>query len=163
MWRLDNSVGTFFACSDTAPPPRRYVRDLRQELRYAASPDENSPEASDGSGITQDSRAVSKQTMNASASKDSSRGGASVRQQGTVRQYVATTSFERVWWDKGGDTKKHATIWRPQPPTGYCILGDTACEGWVALFYPLQSSLYEPYLGSGIRVLVYKAGSLFTT
>ena len=147
MWRLDNSVGTFFACSNTAPPPRRYVRDLRPELRYAASPGEGSPEASDGRGSTQDSRSASKQPLSTYPSKDSSRGGA------LVRQYAATTSFERVWWDKGGDTKKHATIWRPQPPAGYCILGDTACEGWVTTISTRYVFGFQNCTsGSGIRL-----------
>lgn len=43
--------------------------------------------------------------------------------------YMSTPHFERIWWDKGSDTKKPFSIWRPLPRFGFASVGDCITEG----------------------------------
>uniref|UniRef100_A0A0E0JZW8 C2 domain-containing protein n=1 Tax=Oryza punctata TaxID=4537 RepID=A0A0E0JZW8_ORYPU len=43
---------------------------------------------------------------------------------------MSTPHFERIWWDKGGDTKRPFSMWRPLPRFGFSSVGDCITEGF---------------------------------
>ncbi|CAM6091491.1 unnamed protein product [Calypogeia fissa] len=46
-----------------------------------------------------------------------------------IRKFSNAPQFERIWWDKGSDSRQGVSIWRPKTSSGYPILGDCLVEG----------------------------------
>jgi hypothetical protein len=55
------------------------------------------------------------------------------------KYYSSVAHFERMWWDKGSDARKHVSIWRPVVSTGYAMLGDFVTDGYVGCSWFLAS------------------------
>jgi hypothetical protein len=55
------------------------------------------------------------------------------------KYYSSVAHFERMWWDKGSDARKHVSIWRPVVSTGYAMLGDFVTDGYVGCSWFLVS------------------------
>ncbi|CAM6085299.1 unnamed protein product [Calypogeia fissa] len=47
----------------------------------------------------------------------------------SIRKFSNAPQFERIWWDKGSDSRQGVSIWRPKTSCGYPILGDCLVEG----------------------------------
>lgn len=48
---------------------------------------------------------------------------------GAAAYCLSTPHFERIWWDKGCDTRRPISIWRPVRRPGFSALGDCVTEG----------------------------------
>eukprot|EP00897_Mesotaenium_endlicherianum_P008373 jgi/Mesen1/7564/ME000392S06833 len=133
IWNVDNSVGTFFASAGLEPPGRALPQELRADLRYGTSADgasdDDDSDKKGGGGGAQLSRAPT-QSRSASSRADLHTRQASSKMPAAARQYLTVPDLERIWWDKGSDSKRHVTIWRPQAPPGYAILGDIVVDGF---------------------------------
>ncbi|XVF38939.1 hypothetical protein REPUB_Repub20aG0145800 [Reevesia pubescens] len=126
IWHLDNVLGSFYAHSSSACPPKENSFDLSHLLLWNsvwsyASLKESVP------GFAVDNDHASQQTSNQSAS---SSGWDILRSISKATScYVSTPHFERMWWYKGSDLRRPVSIWRPISRHGYAIVGDCITEG----------------------------------
>lgn len=120
IWRLDNTLGSFYAHPSIEYPPKDSCFDLNHLLLWNSSwynsssihpsPDLTfehecmQPNATSGWDII---RSISKATS----------------------YYISTPNFERIWWDRGSDLRRPVSIWRPITRPGYAVLGDCITEG----------------------------------
>lgn len=131
IWRLDNVLGSFYAYPSSACPPIDICHDLNHLVVKNSSRTHFSLEESTSSLNFNHDHAYG-QTNSQSAN---SSGWDIVRSiSKSTNCYISTPNFERIWWDRGGDTRRPVSIWRPLPRPGYAILGDCITEG-LDLFY----------------------------
>eukprot|EP00898_Chlorokybus_atmophyticus_P001275 jgi/Chlat1/2148/Chrsp17S02730 len=135
IWRVDNCMGTFvvasaaeaFAVGFTAaaqqPPPTDAAFDLRPFST-------NSPATNLNDRALELEGSVAENISDARLARYPTTIGrlqdvspaTSMRQ---PKSYITCARFQRIWWDKGWKHRSQtASIWRPQPPPGYRILGD---------------------------------------
>lgn len=126
IWRLDNIVGTCFAHSSTESPTKDKSLDLNHLLLLNSNRHHSASRAS-SPDFTDDHDDSNEQTNNQTAN---SSGWDIVRSISKASNcYISTPNFERIWWDKGSDTRRPVSIWRPIVRPGYAILGDCITEG----------------------------------
>ncbi|KAL3679175.1 hypothetical protein R1sor_022131 [Riccia sorocarpa] len=128
IWRVENAVGSFYAYSAVEPPPKSFVCDLREVLRYGLDSGGNEAEKSSSDTAAQLDSVSSRRKLEkrpSSSRLDSFSDSLSK----THRNCITTAHFERMWWDKGSKTRRVVSIWRPIPPSGYAIIGDCLVEG----------------------------------
>ncbi|KAL8152479.1 LOW QUALITY PROTEIN: hypothetical protein V2J09_010239 [Rumex salicifolius] len=122
IWRLDNSLGSFFAQPSVDRPSNEICYDLVQCLLWST----NWQHSSLGR-IKADSNSDNQRGNNRSAG---SSGWDIVRSYSRANNYcISTPNFERIWWDKGGELRRSVSIWRPIARLGYCVLGDCITDG----------------------------------
>jgi vacuolar protein sorting-associated protein 13A/C len=121
-------VGSFFIHSSIEAPPKYVQCDLREVLRYGL----------DASGTDVEKSSTEPVSLPDVGSRHIERTPSSARLQSVPkspsqanRNLITTSQFERIWWDKGSDSRKVVSIWRPKPPSGYAVLGDCLVEGYV--------------------------------
>ena len=125
IWHLDNVVGSFYAHPSTECPPINICRDLNHLVLLNSSQAHTSLEKST---FNLDSEHESEYRKPNSQSANSSRWDL-VKSISKGTSHISTSSFERIWWDKGVDIGGPVSIWRPQRRPGYAILGDCLVEG----------------------------------
>lgn len=126
IWRVQNSMGSFFASHNLSSPSSAFAFDLRDELQVHDSNPNNSSSNGDSAVNSSDlstERSISKRSLS------SLRGSSRALSSQSLKHYASTTNFERLWWDKGGETKRHVSLWRPIAPSGYAMFGDVSVEG----------------------------------
>uniref|UniRef100_A0A175YPS3 Uncharacterized protein n=1 Tax=Daucus carota subsp. sativus TaxID=79200 RepID=A0A175YPS3_DAUCS len=126
IWHLDNVVGSFYAHPSTECPPINICRDLNHLVLLNSSQAHTSLEKST---FNLDSEHESEYRKPNSQSANSSRWDL-VKSISKGTSHISTSSFERIWWDKGVDIGGPVSIWRPQRRPGYAILGDCLVEGF---------------------------------
>lgn len=125
IWRLDNVIASFYAHSSTEYPPRDSSGDLNHLLLWNSI--RNQSLSRDAVSDLADECDHGSQTSNNSAN---SSGWDIIRSVSkATNSYVSTPNFERIWWDKGSETRRPVSIWRPIACPGYAILGDCITEG----------------------------------
>ncbi|KAM7278379.1 hypothetical protein ACFE04_005513 [Oxalis oulophora] len=126
IWRVNNVVGSFYAQSSTDRPPKSNSCDLSHLLLWNLTRHQSSTECLPDLKIGQDydsQRASNNQSTSAS-------GWDAIRSISKATScFMSTPNFERIWWDKGSDTRRSVSIWRPIARPGYAILGDCIIEG----------------------------------
>lgn len=121
---MDNVIASFYAHASTEQPTRTEALDLHHVLLRnpncyivkdlnADSPVEND-QSSDQ--LTHHRKGTSGWDVLRTLSRPST-------------YCVSTPHFERIWWDKGNETKKPFSIWRPLPRFGFASVGDCVTEG----------------------------------
>ncbi|CAM6102066.1 unnamed protein product [Calypogeia fissa] len=128
FWRIENAVGSFFVHSSIEPPPKSVLCDLREVLRYGLDSSGNEPDKPSTEPATPlDLGSRRRLDRRPSSSRLDSVPSSPLQ---SSRNFIITTQqFERIWWDKGSDSRKVVSIWRPKPPPGYAVLGDCLVEG----------------------------------
>jgi vacuolar protein sorting-associated protein 13A/C len=123
IWRVDNVVATFHAHSSANQPTRTEALDLHHVLL-------RNPNCYIIKDLNADSSAQSEQPTDPLIHRKSTSGWDAVRTFSRPNSYCTSTPhFERIWWDKGGDTKRPFSIWRPLPRFGFASVGDCITEG----------------------------------
>jgi vacuolar protein sorting-associated protein 13A/C len=123
IWRVDNVVGTFHAHSSANQPTRTEALDLHHVLL-------RNPNCYIIKDLNADSSVQSEQPTDQLTHHKSTSGWDAVRTLSRPSSYCTSTPhFERIWWDKGGDTRRPFSIWRPLPRFGFASLGDCITEG----------------------------------
>lgn len=142
IWRMENAAGSFYAHSYIAPPSRSLVCELCETLLRTTIPLGTEAEKLDPRPETISNQGSLRRLPSINARLDSS---ASVK--GSSGRYLITTpQFERLWWDKGSELRRPASIWRPIVPPGYAIVGDCLVERYVSAF--LFTQLVMPFENS---------------
>lgn len=123
IWRLDNLLGSFYANPSVSCPPQDICYDLNHLLLLNSSWHRLSARESRSK--------VNESTTQQSSNQEgtSSSGWDVIRSISKASCYMSTPSFERIWWDKGSDTRKPLSVWRPIPRPGFKVLGDCITEG----------------------------------
>lgn len=120
IWRLDNVLGSFYANPSISSPSQDICVDLNHLLLMKSSWHRLSARESRSDVNIQHNQ--QNQGTNAS-------GWDVLRSISKASCYMSTPSFERIWWDKGSDTRRPVSIWRPIPRPGFKVLGDCITEG----------------------------------
>ncbi|GBG70050.1 hypothetical protein CBR_g4878 [Chara braunii] len=117
IWRIDNSVGTFFATTGFSSAPRSVARDVSEVLRFrrmfgleGGRPNENEGQTTPGEKVPSSGPRLDSLLH--------------------TELYTSVGKFDRVWWNQGGESRRPVSVWRPSPPPGYCSLGDIAVKGY---------------------------------
>lgn len=127
IWRVDNIIGTFCAHASMHCPTKDNGFDLHQIL--LRNPNWNIPHCKSNSDVSVENDRQSQQDGDQNSN---SSGWDIIRSLSkTSNCYMSTPHFERVWWDKGCDSRPPISIWRPLPRPGFAALGDCVTEGWV--------------------------------
>ncbi|PTQ34792.1 hypothetical protein MARPO_0076s0036 [Marchantia polymorpha] len=127
FWRVENVVGSFYAHSSVEPPPKSFLCDLREVLRYGLDSSGNEDEKSSNEpAAQQDSSNRRRLEKRPSSSRLDTIPDSPSK---TNRNCIPTSQFERIWWDKGSETRRIVSIWRSIPPPGYAVIGDCLVEG----------------------------------
>lgn len=124
IWRIENAAGSFFAHQSIEPPARSEIYDLR-DIGYDGS--------SDGGRSAFESMQPKNKLKGGPSSLEQRQSMSGLENFGITaksgRLIATTAQLERMWWDKGSDSHRIITIWRPIPPLGYAIVGDHITEG----------------------------------
>lgn len=125
IWCIENAVGSFLANTSVEPPPKSVVCDLREMLhRNFTSSDLH--EETPNSEMNAKSDVGSKHGVDSRPSMPRWDRTASMAR---LARYLSTSQFDLIWWDKGSESRSAVSIWRPVPPPGYAIIGDSIVEG----------------------------------
>ncbi|KAD5802908.1 hypothetical protein E3N88_14268 [Mikania micrantha] len=127
IWRLDNLLGSFHAKASVSCLPQEICYDLNHLLLLNSSWHRLSTRES-RSDVIVDNEKTHQQASNQGITSSSS-GWDVLRSVSKASCYVSTPSFERIWWDKGGDIRTPVSVWRPIPRPGFKIFGDCITEG----------------------------------
>ncbi|XP_078433928.1 calcium-dependent lipid-binding family protein isoform X2 [Wolffia australiana] len=122
IWRVDNSVGSFYAHSSKNFPGETKCFDFHQSLLSYSSGQmisKSMSKDSPGHGGTHDNISYGK-----SSGWDIMRSISN-----SSRHSISTPHFERIWWDKISESVQPISIWRPMPRPGFSGLGDCIVEG----------------------------------
>uniref|UniRef100_A0A453NY33 Uncharacterized protein n=1 Tax=Aegilops tauschii subsp. strangulata TaxID=200361 RepID=A0A453NY33_AEGTS len=123
IWRVDNVIGTFHAHSSANQPSRTEALDLHHVLL-------RNPNCYIIKDLAADSPVRSDQPTDQLSNPKSTSGWDVVRTLSRPSSYCTSTPhFERIWWDKGGDSRRPFSIWRPLPRFGFAPVGDCITEG----------------------------------
>ena len=69
-----------------------------------------------------------------------------------IKHFFPTPNFERIWWDKGGDTRQPISIWQSILSPGYAIPGDCVTEGFeLPTIFPVTYPVVGAYGKMKIR------------
>ncbi|XP_015689233.1 uncharacterized protein LOC102707936 [Oryza brachyantha] len=124
IWRIDNVIASFHAHNSIEQPSRAEALDLHHILL-------RNPNCYIVKDMNVDSSVRSNQTADQLTHRKSTSGWDAVRNLSRPSSYcMSTPHFERIWWDKGGDTKRPCSIWRPLPRFGFSSVGDCITEGF---------------------------------
>ncbi|KAL2613699.1 hypothetical protein R1flu_025391 [Riccia fluitans] len=126
FWRVENAVGSFYAHSSVDPPPKSFVSDLREVLRYGLDSGGSETVKTETPAPVDSSSSKRRLEKRPSSSRLDSFSDSPSK---SGRSCITTAHFERMWWDKGSKTRRIVSIWRPIPPPGYAIIGDCLVEG----------------------------------
>ncbi|KAH7682946.1 Vacuolar protein sorting-associated protein 13 [Dioscorea alata] len=125
IWRVDNIIGTFCAHASMHCPTKDNGFDLHQIL--LRNPNWNIPHFKSNSDVSVENDRQSQQDGDQNSN---SSGWDIIRSLSkTSNCFMSTPHFERVWWDKGCDSRPPISIWRPLPRPGFAALGDCVTEG----------------------------------
>lgn len=124
---MDNAAGSFLP----ADPTTFSVRGTAYELRHTIF---GFPEVSHEVPKSSDSHASPSQTETSHLEKSP------IVTSG--QRFEAVANFQLIWWNRGSNSKKKLSIWRPVVPQGKIYFGDVAIKGSVSfIFYFLVSML----------------------
>ncbi|XP_062223332.1 uncharacterized protein LOC133922148 [Phragmites australis] len=124
IWRVDNVIASFRAHSSTEEPSRIEALDLHHILL-------RNPNCYIVKDLNADSSVENDPPTDQSSHRKSTSGWDVLRTLSGPSNYCTSTPhFERIWWDKGCDTKRPFSIWRPLPRFGFASLGDCVTEGF---------------------------------
>uniref|UniRef100_A0A0D9VFX1 C2 domain-containing protein n=1 Tax=Leersia perrieri TaxID=77586 RepID=A0A0D9VFX1_9ORYZ len=124
IWRVDNVIASFHAHNSIEEPTRADALDLHHVLL-------RNPNCYIVKDLNADSSVPSNRPADQLTHRKSTSGWDAVRNFSRPSSYcMSTPHFERIWWDKGGDTKKTYSIWRPLPRFGFSSVGDCITEGF---------------------------------
>jgi vacuolar protein sorting-associated protein 13A/C len=123
IWRVENVIASFRAHCSIEQPFRTEAIDLHHILlripNYYIVKDLNADSSFENSQLTDQS-----------SHRKNASGWDVLRTMSRPSSYcMSTPHFERIWWDKGCDTKKPFCIWRPIPRFGFASVGDCITEG----------------------------------
>ncbi|CAH9120434.1 unnamed protein product [Cuscuta epithymum] len=119
IWRLDNTLGSFYAHPSTKHPPKDSCFDLNHLLLWSSSWYRSSS-IYPSSDLTFEHEYTQPHTSGWDIIRSISKATAC---------YISTPNFERIWWDRGSDLRRPVSIWRPVTRPGYAVLGDCITEG----------------------------------
>ena len=123
IWRVDNVIASFCAHSSVEQPTRTEALDLHHVLL-------RNPNCYIVKDLNADSSIQNDQSSDQLTHHKSMSGWDVLRTMSRPSNYcMSTPHFERIWWDKGNDTKKPFSIWRPLPLFGFASVGDCISEG----------------------------------
>ncbi|CAL5058295.1 unnamed protein product [Urochloa decumbens] len=125
IWRVDNVIGSFCAHTYTEQPTTTEALDLHHVLL-------RNPNCYIVKDLNADSSVENDQSSaQLTHHRKSTSGWDVLRTLSRQSSYcMSTPHFERIWWDKGSDTKKPFSIWRPLPRFGFASVGDCITEGF---------------------------------
>lgn len=126
IWWIENAVGSFFAHTSVEPPPKSAACDLC-EMLHRNFANLNLHEETTYSEMNAQSDVGSKHGVDSGPSIPRWDRTASMAR--LARSYMSTSQFDLIWWDKDSDSRRTVSIWRPVPPPGYVIIGDSIVEG----------------------------------
>ncbi|KAK9984845.1 hypothetical protein SO802_034370 [Lithocarpus litseifolius] len=116
FWRIDNSLGTFLPAdpANFSLKPKAY--DLRHMIFGLSEDFAKAPTSTDAQ--TSPSGHLHNQQSGRSIAASSG------------RRFEAVASFRLIWWNRGSDSRKKLSIWRPVVPQGMVYFGDIAVKGY---------------------------------
>ncbi|XP_062219043.1 uncharacterized protein LOC133918926 [Phragmites australis] len=124
IWRVDNVIASFHAHSSIEQPSRILSLDLHHVLL-------RNPNCYIVKDLNADSSVENDLPTDQSTHHKSTSGWDTLRTLSRPSSYcISTPHFERIWWDKGCDTKRSFSIWRPLPRFGFASVGDCITEGF---------------------------------
>ncbi|KAJ9559357.1 hypothetical protein OSB04_013971 [Centaurea solstitialis] len=125
IWRLDNFLGSFYANPSVSCPSQDICYDLNHLLLLNSSWRRLSARES-RSDVNVDNDSTHQQSSNQGTG---SSGWDVLRSISKASCYMSTPNFVRIWWDKGSDTRRPVSVWRPVSRPGFKVLGDCITEG----------------------------------
>ncbi|XP_023553987.1 uncharacterized protein LOC111811402 [Cucurbita pepo subsp. pepo] len=115
LWRVDNAAGSFLP----ADPTTFSVRGTAYELRRTIF---GFPEVYLQMSKSSDSHASPSQTETSLPEKS--------RIVTSGQHFEAVADFQLIWWNRGSNSKKKLSIWRPVVPQGKIYFGDVVMKGF---------------------------------
>ncbi|XP_008465914.2 uncharacterized protein LOC103503494 isoform X1 [Cucumis melo] len=134
LWRVDNAAGSFLP----ADPTTFSVRGTAYELRRTIF---GFPDVYHEVTKSSDSHALPGQTETSHLEKSP------IVTSG--QRFEAVADFQLIWWNRGSNSKKKLSIWRPVVPQGKIFFGDVAIKGFerpstsIVLHHTGDEELYE--------------------
>ncbi|KAL6634351.1 hypothetical protein ACP70R_027022 [Stipagrostis hirtigluma subsp. patula] len=123
IWRVDNVIASFRAHSSIEQPSRIDALDLHHVLL-------RNPNCYIVKDLNAESSFENDKPTDRSTHRKTTSGWDVLRTMSRPSSYcMSTPHFERIWWDKGCDTKRPFSIWRPLPCFGFASVGDCITEG----------------------------------
>jgi vacuolar protein sorting-associated protein 13A/C len=123
IWRVDNVIASFCAHNSIEQPTKTEALNLHHVLL-------RNPNCYIVKDLSADSSIQNDQSSDQLNHRKSLSGWDVLRTLSRPSNYcMSTPHFERIWWDKGNDTKKPFSIWRPLPRFGFASVGDCITEG----------------------------------
>lgn len=126
IWRLDNCIGSFYAQPSVDNPSKECCFDLNHILIWNSSQRQSSSSQS-VLDMSTELKNECPQTGNEGAKSSVWDVLRSISK--ATSCCMSIPSFERIWWDRGGDLRRPFSIWRPIPRPGYAVLGDCITDG----------------------------------
>lgn len=124
IWRVDNVIASFHAHNSVEQPTRMEAIDLHHVLL-------RNPNCYIVKDLNADSTVQGDQPTDQLSHRKSTSEWDVLRSFSRPSSYcMSTPHFERIWWDKGGDTRRPFSIWRPLPRFGFASVGDCITEGF---------------------------------
>ncbi|XP_073012998.1 uncharacterized protein [Typha latifolia] len=124
IWHVDNVVGSFYAHNSIECPLEGEVFNLHQILLR------NPRHLSYSNDLATDASVEKVQSSHQVGTFNSTSGWDVVRSLSrTSSYYMSTPHFERIWLDKGCESRRPLSVWRPLARPGFAILGDCITEG----------------------------------
>jgi len=124
IWRVDNVIASFCAHNSIEQPTKTEALNLHHVLL-------RNPNCYIVKDLSADSSIQNDQSSDQLNHRKSLSGWDVLRTLSRPSNYcMSTPHFERIWWDKGNDTKKPFSIWRPLPRFGFASVGDCITEGF---------------------------------
>lgn len=135
IWRVDNALGSFIAHFSVEFPAQMCAYELHQMLfanPYWPTTSKNNENFLNDNQLRNENRGdVDSGSAGWEVLRSTSKSGG---------YCISTPHFERIWWDKGSDTRKSVSIWRAIPRPGFSVLGDCITEGleMLTIFFLIQ-------------------------
>ena len=117
LWCVNNGACTFWASRGLDPPERGPLADVRSPLEPAPLTASSTSSATAAPAAQQ---TPSPFALSLPASRDQSQ---------AVLPTAHAVEFVRIWWDKGAQTRRKLSLWRPVAPQGFIPVGDAAVDG----------------------------------
>ncbi|XP_048140983.1 uncharacterized protein LOC115736923 isoform X3 [Rhodamnia argentea] len=113
FWRVENAAGTFLPADPTTG-----LLNVAYELRHLMFPILDSPKAYE-----------SPNTQASSSHRDTPQPQRSIGAS-SCRRFEEISDFVWVWWNRGSNSGRRLSLWRPVVPQGMVYFGDIAVQGY---------------------------------
>lgn len=128
LWRVDNAAGSFLPADPTTFSVRGTAYELRRTIFGFPEVYHEMPKSSDSHGSPSQT-----ETLHLEKSLIVTSG----------QRFEAVANFQLIWWNRGSNSKKKLSIWRPVVPQGKIYFGDVVIKGCVSFIFLFLVSMLK--------------------